>query len=344
MQVSLKNESELDEFMSCPSDRLVDYVAGLEGDIAIVGAAGKIGVTLAMMASRAVKASKTAKKVYAISRFSDPSARKRIEKEGVAAIACDLLDQDAVAKLPEAANVLFLAGRKFGTQGAQDLTWATNTLAPAYVARRYSKSRIVAYSTGCVYDFRNAVSGGSVERDPPEATGEYAQSTLGRERVFEYYSRAFGTKVCQFRLNYAIDLRYGVLRDIADKVYAGLPVDLSSPSYNCIWQGDVLERTILSLGLCDSPPAIINISGPETASVRWTAEEFALRFGKSALFKGEEKPEARTYLSNAAQSFKLFGYPSVSLLEMIDMTAEWIAAGGSSLGKPTHFEVTDGKY
>ncbi|MCX7028407.1 MAG: NAD(P)-dependent oxidoreductase [Spirochaetes bacterium] len=344
MRVSMRNETELEEFMSKPSPRVIEAVGGLKGDIAVLGVAGKVGVTLAMMAARAVAASGSSVKVYGVSRFSDQTARARLEAAGVTTVACDLLDPEEVGRLPDAGNVFFLAGRKFGTVGAQDLTWATNTIAPANAARRYAEARIVAYSTGCVYAFVTAASGGSTERDRPEPTGEYAQSTLGRERVFEYFSRTQGTPVCLFRLNYAVDLRYGVLRDIADKVVAGTPVDLSTGNLNCIWQGDVLERTILALGLCASPPAALNVTGPETVSVRWAAEELGLRLGRKPVFSGAEDPGARAYLSNAALSFSRFGYPAVSLGEMLDMTADWVASGGSSLGKPTHFEARDGNY
>ena len=215
---------------------------------------------------------------------------------------------------------------------------------PANVARRYAKSDIVVYSTGCVYDYTAAASGGSTESDPPEPTGEYAQSALGRERVFEYYARSFGTRVCLFRLNYAIDLRYGVLRDIADKIAAGKPIDISTGSFNCVWQGDVLERTLLALDLCAAPPDILNVTGPETISLRYAALELAERMGKEAIFTGVERDDARSYLNNAQRSFGLFGYPEVSLDEMFDLTAAWVASGGASLGKPTHFESTDGKY
>lgn len=340
----ITDESGLEDFMSDPSPRVVERVGEIRGDIVILGVAGKVGITLAMMLTKAVKKAGTSSKVYGVSRFSDPKAKEHLSTFGVRPLGVDLLDPAQVMALPDSENVFFLAGKKFGTVGAQDLTWATNTIAPANAAQRYKGSRIVAYSTGCVYDFKTAASGGATELDDPNPTGEYAQSTLGRERVFEYYSRKDGTKVCQFRLNYAIDLRYGVLRDIADRVYQGLAVDLSVGNLNCIWQGDVLERTILSLDLCYSPPKAINVTGPETASIRWLAEEFGRRFERAPVFSGAERPDSRAYLANAARSFALFGYPSLSLETMIDMTAAWVSSGGASLGKPTHFEQTDGKY
>jgi len=340
----IKSETELETFMSAPSERVVRCMRELDGDIAILGIAGKVGVTLGMMAVRAVKAAGLNKKVYGISRFSDPASRSKLDALGIKTITCDLLDGASVDKLPPAKNVIFLAGKKFGTVEAQDLTWATNTLVPANVARHFASSAIVAFSTGCVYDFAPPWSGGSVETDDPKPVGEYAQSTLGRERIFEYYSRTAATPVCLFRLNYAIDLRYGVLYDIAAKVYGGEPISLSVGTFNCIWQGDVLERTLLSLKLCSSPPTVLNITGPETVSVRWVAEEFGHRFGREPIFMGSEPSGPGGYLTNAAKSFSLFGYPSISLPDMIDMVAQWMSAGGSSLGKPTHFESTDGKY
>ncbi|MFA5852470.1 MAG: NAD(P)-dependent oxidoreductase, partial [Spirochaetales bacterium] len=324
-----KNEADLEDFMSTPSERVIRLMKKLDGDIAILGIAGKVGMTLGMMAMRAIKAAGVDKKVYGISRFSDATSRSKLDALGLETIACDLLDGAAVNKLPYAKNVIFMAGRKFGTVGAQDLTWATNAVTPANVAKRFAASSIVAYSTGCVYDFAPPFSGGSTEKDDPKPVGEYAQSALGRERIFEYYSRMAGTPICLFRLNYAIDLRYGVLYDIAAKVFVGEPVDLSVGSFNCIWQGDVIERTLLSLELCSSPPTAINITGPETVSVRWAAEEFGLRFGRKPNFSGVERGEASGYLSNAAKSIGIFGYPAVSLPEMVDMVAGWIMAGGA---------------
>ena len=338
------NETELESFMSSPSARVVNLMREIEGDIAILGIAGKVGVTLGMMAVRAVKAAGVNKKVYGVSRFSDASSRSRLDAQGIETIACDLMDTASVDKLPSAKNVVFLAGKKFGTVGAQDLTWATNTIAPSNVARHFPSSSIVVFSTGCVYDFAPPYSGGSVESDDPRPVGEYAQSTLGRERIFEYYSRTAGTPVCLFRLNYAIDLRYGVLCDIAQKVRGGEPIDLSVGTFNCIWQGDVLERALLSLKLCASPPMVLNITGPETVSVRWAAEEFGRRFGRKPVFSGTEQSGASGYIGNAAKSIGLFGYPSVSLPDMVDLVAAWVGSGGATLGKPTHFESTDGRY
>jgi nucleoside-diphosphate-sugar epimerase len=352
-----KDEAALEAMLSEPSERVVDIMAGVEGDLVLLGAAGKIGVTLGVMAARARELAQKRRadaglcpkpgRVIAVSRFSDATAREKFEDAGVKTVSCDLLDRTAVEALPESHNVIFLAGRKFGTQGAQDLTWAMNTIVPANVAERYANVRIVAYSTGCVYPYVRPETGGSLESDDPWPTGEYAQSALGRERVFEHYSRTRGTKVCLFRLNYAIDLRYGVLHDIARKILAGEAIDLSSGTFNCIWQGDVLERTFLAMELCASPAVPINVTGPETIPVRQAALALGERLGRAPVFADASDgidEGGPVYLSNAARSFDLWGYPRMPLATMIDLTASWLASGGASLGKPTHFESTDGKY
>ncbi len=340
---SFKTEEELESRMSEPTAAVVEEFRKNPGDLAILGIGGKIGVTLGMMAARARDAAGVRSRILGVSRFSDKAARARLEKAGVECLECDLLDRSSVDKLPDAPRVVFMAGKKFGTSGSEETTWAMNTVVPAYVADRYRASEIVAYSTGCVYDFVTPYSGGSSESDPPRAVGDYAQSALGRERVFQHFSGAEGTRVCILRLNYAIDPRYGVLHDIARKVAAGESVDLSVENFNCIWQGDVLERTLLAFRHAASPAFVLNLTGPETASVRRTAEEFGRLLGKPPVFRGGGEG-GRAYLNDAALSFRLFGYPRVPLAEMIRMQADWIASGGGSLGKPTHFETTDGTY
>lgn len=340
---SFASETDLEDFMSEPTQRVVDAFRESPDDIAILGIGGKIGVTLGMMAARAMRLAGTGHRVFGVSRFTDAQARRKLEEAGVECVPCDLLDRDSVDALPNAEKVVFMAGRKFGTSGAEETTWAMNTVVPANVAWRYKGSAIVAYSTGCVYDFVTPYSGGSVETDAPRPVGDYAQSALGRERVFQHFSRADGTRVCLLRLNYAIDPRYGVLHDIAHKVASGEPVDLAVANLNCIWQGDVLERTLLAFGYAASPVLILNLTGPETASVQRIAREFGRRFGKDPVFKGDGE-SGRAYLNDATLSFGLFGYPRVALAEMIDIQAGWITAGGGSLGKPTHFETNDGNY
>ena len=342
-RISFRDEEDLETFMSEPTPRVIESLRAYSGDIAILGIGGKIGVTLGMMIARSVAAAGTKTRVYGVSRFSDRDARRKLERSGVECLACDLLDRDAVDALPDADRVIFMAGKKFGTAGAEETTWAMNTVVPANVSWRYRKSAIVAFSTGCVYDFVSPYSGGSSELDAPKASGDYAQSALGRERVFQHASRAYGTSVCLLRLNYAIDPRYGVLHDIARKVSAEEAIDLAVANLNCIWQGDVLERTILSFACAASPAFVLNLTGPETASVRRIAEEFGRRFGKSPIFSGGGEA-GRAYLNDAGLSFRLFGYPRLTLAEMIGTQADWILAGGGSLGKPTHFETTDGNY
>ncbi len=345
--LSFKDETELENYLSMPTPRLVEYFTasaeGTTGDIVILGIGGKIGVTLGMMAARAVALAGKKSRIIGVSRFTDRDARQKLEKAGVECVACDLLDRDAVDALPDAGRIIFMAGKKFGTAGAEETTWAMNTVVPANVAWRYRRSTIVAFSTGCVYDFESPYSGGSAECDQPRPVGDYAQSALGRERVFQHFSRAEGTPVCILRLNYAIDPRYGVLHDIARKVAAGEPVDLTVANLNCIWQGDVIERTLLSFDHAASPATIINLTGPETASVKRIAAEFGKRFGKTPSFTGTGE-SGKAYLNDAGLSFGLFGYPKVTLSEMIAIQADWIASGGSSLGKPTHFETTNGTY
>ncbi|MFQ3621154.1 MAG: NAD(P)-dependent oxidoreductase [Spirochaetales bacterium] len=336
------SEEELDLLLSRPDTEVANALKRFSQDLIILGIGGKIGVTLGMAAVRAFLEAGIQRKVYGVSRFTDSKAREKLERVGVHTLSCDLLNRQSVEQLPDAGGVIFMAGKKFGTGGAEELTWAMNTVVPTFVAERFKDSSLVVYSTGCVYDFVAPASGGAIESDPVNPTGDYAQSALGRERVFTHFSKKYGTPVCILRLNYAIDLRYGVLRDIADKVFKGEPISLTVSNFNCIWQGDVIRQTLLSFAYCASPPKILNITGPETVSVRWVAEEFGKRFGKEPRFEGIEGN--RMYLNNAAESFSLFGYPKVVLLDMIELVANWVERGGPSLGKPTHFEVVDGKF
>jgi nucleoside-diphosphate-sugar epimerase len=342
LPTSLSDEPALDDFLITPSPALVDFMRRLPGDIAVLGAAGKMGVTLCGLAARAVREAGVRKRIVAVSRFSDPVVMEQLRGWDVETIRCDLLDREAVARLPEVENVVFMAGRKFGTEGAQAATWAMNTLAPAEAARHFRRSRIVAFSTGCVYPLVSAASGGCAEETAPEPVGEYAQSCLGRERLFEYFSAEHGTPVLLFRLNYSIDLRYGVLHDIAERIAAGAPVSRSAGHFNVIWQGDANERALLALGHCASPPAVLNVTGLETLELEAVALALGKRMGRPVTFDGA--PAGKAYLSNAAKSVEWFGPPRVGIEAMLDWTADWVARGGRSLGKPTHFEVTDGKF
>ena len=328
--------AELEAQLCIPHPELISMMKRLEGDIMILGVAGKMGVTMAIQAVNAIKAAGVSKRVIGVARFSNVDERTKLDAAGVETVACDLLDREQVAKLEKVANVVF------GTGGSEELTWAMNILAPEYVCEHFKASRIVAFSTGCVYPLETIESCGSTEDTPPAPVGEYSQSCLGRERIFQYYSKKNGTKVLLFRLNYAIDLRYGVLHDIAQNICNGEPVDNSVGFFNCIWQGDANANALRSLELCESPCAILNITGPETASVANAARVMSKIMGKELTFKGE--PGNLGYLNNSAKMCRLFGYPQVSLEQMILWQAKWLADGGISIGKPTHFEVNNGKF
>jgi nucleoside-diphosphate-sugar epimerase len=333
---------QIEFFLSKPIPGVLETLRRQPGDILIIGAGGKMGPTISLMAATALREIGSTANVAAVSRFSSASSRKLIEDHGIKAISCDLLDRDDVAKLPDAPNILFLAGQKFGTSEGPELTWAMNTLVPAMIAERYPASRIVAFSTGCVYPYAPIDGKGSREDEALLQVGDYANSCIGRERIFSYYARKNGTPVALFRLNYAIDFRYGVLVDVAEKVLAGKPVDLTTGHANVIWQGDACARAIQSLDIAASPAVPINVTGPETISIRSLALEFGRRFGVDVKFTGAEA--SRAWLSDATKSMELWGQPVVSLGQMIDWVAAWLQSGGGTLGKPTHFEVRDGNY
>lgn len=338
----IRDEAQLEDVLAEPTSADVECVRRLDGDVLIVGAAGKMGPSLARRVHRAIARAGSRSRVLAASRFSVPAVRASLEADGIQTMACDLLDPIQIAALPRADNVLFLAGRKFGTLDRTDVTWATNTLVPARVAEHFAQSRMVVFSTGNVYPLVPAGGAGSKEDDPPSPVGEYAQSCLGRERVVEFVSRERGLRVLIFRLNYAVDLRYGTLVDIARAVFAGEPVDLTMGFFNAIWQGDANGYALRSLDLCASPPAILNVTGSERISVRETAEWFGAIFGRPPRFANSEGPVA--LLSDASRCRALLGEPAVSLPILRQWVAHWVRAGGTSLNKPTHFEVTDGRY
>lgn len=338
----MNTTSEFLELMTRPSNRLIDDMKTLDGDIMILGAGGKIGPSLAITAKRAFDAAGIIKRVVAVSLFDYTDAPSSMRNAGVEVIEADVSDPNQLRDLPDIKNIIYMIGRKFGTSQNQSQTWQVNVLLAAKVCERFPGSNIVAFSTGNVYGMTNINTGGSTEFNDPRPEGEYAQSCLGRERVMEYYSEKDNTKCLLFRLNYAIDLRYGVLYDIANAVYNNIPVSLGQPVFNCIWQGDVCEYALRSLLHSSVPPIKLNVTGPETISTRWVAYEFAKRFNKKVLFDGDEG--TRALLSNASRMTKLLGYPSVPLETMIDMVAEWILAGGETINAPTHFETTDGKY
>lgn len=329
---------ELDELLSRPSERLVDFMSALDGDIMVVGAGGKIGPTMARMAKRAVDAADVDKTVFAV----DLQAMPELEAEGIETRTCDVLDLASVEKLPQVENIIYMIGRKFGSTGSEHLTWAINVIAPYHVARTFPESRIAAFSTGCVYPVMHLFSGGATEDTPPDPVGEYAMSCLGRERVFDFYAHTRKTRIAQIRLNYAVELRYGVLADIAEKVWRGDPVDITTGFANVLWQGDACNQVIQSLGEAAAPPAILNITGPETFSIRQVALQFGTLLDRDVKFSGEEN--GRAYLNNSARAHRKFGYPSVPLGRIVEWVAHWVKLGGDTLGKATHFETQDGKY
>jgi hypothetical protein len=336
------DEDALNARLSRPTPALVTSLAQTQGDIVVLGVGGKMGPTLAVMARRALDANNDRRRVIGVARFSDAGARDYLNAHGVETAACDLLDREAVAQLPQAPNVIYMAGQKFGTTGAPERTWAMNALVPAYVAERYAGARTVVFSTGCVYPTTPVGRGGSQEQDALEPIGEYANSCVARERVFDFHSRRNGTLALHFRLNYAIDLRYGVLLDIARKVWNTTPIDVTMGHVNVIWQGDANAWALQSLLLATSPPTALNVTGPETLSVRALALEFGRLMDRNPQFTGQEAETA--LLSNAGRAFTHFGYPTIALGQMMGWVAEWVQKQGRTLDKPTHFEVRDGNY
>ncbi|MBX3030904.1 MAG: NAD(P)-dependent oxidoreductase [Chloroflexi bacterium] len=331
----------MDEYLSRHRASTVEALAGLDGDLLVLGAGGKMGLSFAAMAARSLRASGSSRRVIAVSRFHD--GVERFHAAGVETIAADLMDDTALAALPDASNVLFLAGMKFGSSGARSQTWAMNVLLPGLVARRYPHARTVALSTGNVYPFTDAAGPGCREEDEPAPVGEYALTCLGRERMFEHQSRTTGMPVALIRLNYANALRYGVLVDICQQVLADEPVDVAMGSVNVIWQGDACAAILDAFGMCASPPAVLNVTGPETVRVRTIAERFAALLGRPApRITGTEAPTA--LLSDASRMRERSGAPQVPLDQLLAWTAEWVARGRPLLGKPTGFQTRDGRF
>lgn len=335
---TIPDVAALDELMCRPSHALIDDLNKVDGDIMILGVAGKMGPTLAGLA----KAALPDRRIIGVARFSDASAKAWLEARGIETLSCDLLDEAAIRRLPKASNVIFMAGRKFGAEGDLSLTWAMNAHVPALVAQAFAGSRIVAFSTGCVYPFVPVSGKGADETVPPNPPGEYAQSCVGRERMFEYFSRKFKTPGRLFRLNYAIDMRYGVLHDIATKIVRDQPIDVSLGHVNFIWQGDASAQALRCLAYCDTPTSPINVSGPEILAVRDLAARLGARLGRKPIIVGKEEPTA--WITDTSQAVSLFGRPIVDSEKLIDWTADWIARSMPSLGKPTKYEVRDGRY
>ncbi len=325
--------------MTRPTPALQADLARTSGDILVLGVGGKMGPTLARMAKRAAPG----RRVIGVARFSARGLREKLQSQGVECIACDLLERAALERLPRAPNVVFMAGHKFGAAGNAAFTWAMNVGVPAMVAEAFRESRIVVFSTACVYPYADVNGRGAAEDTPAlPPPGDYANSCVGREKAFEYGSLKHGTAGRLVRLEYAIDMRYGVLHDVGTKVFVDQPVDVTMGHVNVIWQGEANEQALRLLAHCSAPTSPINVSGPEVVSVRSLAAEFGKRFGKVPAISGREAPTAWLVDTRAAQT--LFGAPRVPLAQMIDWQAEWIRGGGESLGKPTHFETRDGKY
>ncbi|MBW6456772.1 MAG: NAD(P)-dependent oxidoreductase [Trueperaceae bacterium] len=338
----IRTVEALEAALATPSARLIVDMGRLDGDLLVLGAGGKMGPSLAMLARNALDAAGASNQVIAVSRFGDEAPRQRLEDAGVRTIAADLMNDAELQALPDAAHVVHMAAMKFGTSGSEHLTWAMNTYLPGRVGERYRDARIVAFSSGNVYPLVPLASTGATEDHPIEPLGEYGQSVLGRERIFAYGSHRYGTRVAAIRLNYAIDLRYGVLVDIATAVRDGEPIDLAMGHVNVVWQGYANEVTLRALHHASSPPTAINLTGPEIVSVRRLAHWFGERLGREPVLVGQEQPNA--LLNDASRCHALFGYPDVTLLQMVDMVADWLLAGGELHGKPTKFQVRSGRF
>jgi nucleoside-diphosphate-sugar epimerase len=335
---TIEDIAALDALLCRPSQALIDDLARVDGDIMILGVGGKMGPTLAGLA----KAALPERRIVGVARFSEEGVEDWLKARGIETIHCDLLDEVAIRRLPQVSNVIFMAGRKFGAEGNLALTWAMNAHVPALVAQAFRNSRIVAFSTGCVYPFVPVDGKGADETVPPDPPGEYAQSCVGRERMFEYFSCQFSTPGRLFRLNYAIDMRYGVLHDIAAKVRDGTPIDVSLGHVNFIWQGDASSQALRCLAHCQTPTSPINVSGHEILAVRDLAARFGDLLGREPVIVGEEEPTA--WLTDTSQATKLFGLPTVDTERLVKWTADWVARAMPSLGKPTKYEVRDGRY
>jgi nucleoside-diphosphate-sugar epimerase len=328
----------LDELLCRPSQALIDDLAGVDGDVMVLGVSGKMGPTLAGLA----KAALPERRIIGVARFSEDGVEDWLKMRGIETVHCDLLDEAEIRRLPQASNIIFMAGRKFGAEANLALTWAMNAHVPALVAQAFRDSRIVAFSTGCVYPFVPVDGGGADEATPPNPPGEYAQSCVGRERMFEYFSRRFNTPGRLLRLNYAIDMRYGLLHDIATKVRDGTPIAVSLGHVNFIWQGDACAQALRCLAHCQMPTSPINVSGHEIFAVRDLAAKFGDLLGRKPVTVGKEEPTA--WLTNTSQAAQLFGLPVVDTERLIKWTADWVARAMPSLGKPTKYELRDGRY
>lgn len=338
----IRNVEELEDVLSRPTPGVVETMKALEGDVIVLGVGGKMGPTLARMAKRASDLAGVQRKVIGVSRFSTPQLAERLQSWGIETHSCDLLDRAAYAQLPDAPNIVYMAGMKFGTTGQEPRTWAMNSFLPGLVSERYAKSRIAVFSTGNVYGLTSLKTGGALEEDSPHPAGEYAMSCLGRERIFEHFSRSQGTPMSFLRLSYAVELRYGVLTDIARQVYAGETIQLGMGYVNAIWQADANAMSLQSLRHAAAPPLVVNITGSRPYSVRKVAEEFGALFDKPVRFEGSEAEDA--LLANAQKACRLFGEPGTESGQMFRWIADWVARGGEAWSKPTHYDNRAGDF
>jgi nucleoside-diphosphate-sugar epimerase len=338
----IEDVEHLEDLLSEPTPEVVKTLASLPGDLLVLGVGGKMGPTLARMARRASEAAGVRRRIIGVARFSSGEVEARLQAQGIETIRCDLLDPIQLEQLPAAPNVVYMVGMKFGSTGQEALTWAMNSYLPGLVCIKFRHSRIVAFSTGNVYSLSPVASGGSVESDVLAPVGEYAMSCLGRERILEHFSRTLGIPLALLRLNYATELRYGVLVDLALKVHTGQPIDLTMGYLNTIWQRDANAMALCAFAHAASPPRVVNVAGPETLSVRRVSEQLGRLLGKAATFVGSEAADA--LLSNGQLGHRLFGLPRVTADQMLVWIADWIQRGGTTLGKPTHFEVRDGRF
>lgn len=339
---SLPSVEYLEDLLSEPTEGVVDTLGRLDGDLILLGVAGKMGPTLARMAQRASEAAGVRRRIIGVSRFSSGNHEAELQAHGIETMRCDLLDPTQLDALPDVPNVIYLTGMKFGSTGQEALTWAMNCYLPGLVSQKYRRSRIVAFSTGNVYGLTPVHLGGSRESDGLNPAGDYAISCVGRERIFEHFSRTLGIPLALLRLNYATEMRYGVLVDLAQRIQAGQPIELGMGHLNAIWQADATAMALQALDHVASPPFVVNVAGPELLSVRRVSEQLGQLLNKTVTFRGSEAADA--LLSNGQLGHRLFGYPRVGVERMLGWIADWVSRGGASLGKPTHFEVRDGKF
>jgi hypothetical protein len=339
---SIQNVEHLEDLLSEPTAGVIETLARLDGDLILLGVGGKMGPTLARMARRALDAAGCRRRIIGVSRFSSGDQERQLQSHAIETVRCDLLDPRQLDSLPDVPNVVFMAGMKFGSTGQEARTWAMNCFLPGMASQKYSRSRIVAFSTGNVYGLTPVTLGGSVETDPLHPLGDYAQSCVGRERIFEHFSRTFHMPMALLRLNYATEMRYGVLVDLAQRVHSGQSIDLTMGHLNAIWQADANAMALCAFDHVSSPPFVVNIAGPELVSVRRISELMGRLLDKPVTFRGSEAPDA--LLSNGQLGHRLFGYPRLGLQQMLVWIADWVKRGGESLGKPTHFEVRDGQF